>query len=111
MENHVFISEKEAETYGLDEKTTNNLNEKIFEYINEYVINNLYYMNPPSAIVKPDNKIISRYNAQDELYDYAKLKKYYKQKLNELTNPFESMGGSWSYNVLNKIEELNDILK
>ena len=68
-------------------------------------------MTSPSDLYRPDNKPISKYNTTEQLYNYAKLKKYENKRIDELEDYFDGLGGSWSFDVLNKIDELNNILK
>ena len=108
---HDFITDKIKDKYNLTDEEVKKYNNILKKYVDEEVLTNKYYMTSPSDLYRPDNKPISKYNTTEQLYNYAKLKKYENKRIDELEDYFDGLGGSWSFNVLNKIDELNNILK
>ena len=106
-----FINDEIKENYGLTDEEVKEYNDVIKEYVGNEVMNNLYYTSAPSILYRPSNQFIKKYDTTEDLYNYAKLRRWNNKRKDELNEYIEGLGGSWSFNVLNKIDELNSLLK
>ena len=96
-----------------DERTQENI-KKVVEDYTKNIIEKLSYYNVDDSNYL-DNRTKKSYQAKyprdklnEKIYDQAFMYKYNtKDKRNKY---FEGKGGSWSYDVLNKIEELNNLI-
>ena len=106
-----FITDEIKDKYDLTEEEAKDYQNTIKEYVDKEVLKNLYYMTTPSILQRPNNNLIDKYNTTEDIYNYAKLNKWNKQRFYDFEKDLEGFGGSWSFNVLNKIDELNNMLK
>ena len=106
-----FITDEIKDKYDLTEEEAKKYNNIIKNYVDKEVLNNLYYMTAPSKLNTLPNQPINKYDTTQDIYNYAKLNKWNKQRFYDFEEDLKGFGGSWSFNVLNKIDELNNMLK
>ena len=97
-----------------DEDTVKKYEELFKDYFNNVLLNNYYYISTPSVLTTKNKPQMT--NIQDDFKNYMKLKKYddnvYYNLKRELESKgienkgIENYGGNWSYNILKKIEKL-----
>lgn len=109
-----FLDEIEEKTNELSEDTEaiQNLKNDFKKYYEEIYTNNdkpLWFS--PLYEHKGNEYKINKSSVNEEMYNRAKYQKYQNNKTNKFKNELESMGGSnWSYNILKRIDNINNIL-
>lgn len=108
-----FLDEIEEKTNELNEDTDKiqKLKDEFKKYYDEiyYNNNNPLWFGPLYETMSRD-KPVNKLNVNEEMYNRAKYQKYQNNKTNAFKNELESMGGSWSYNTLKKIDSINEII-
>ena len=71
--NYNFITDEIRDKYDLTEEEAKDYQNTIKNYVDNEVLNNLYYMTAPSTLQRPNNNLIDKYNTTEDIYNYAKL--------------------------------------
>lgn len=109
-----FLDEIEEKANELSEDTEaiQNLKNDFKKYYEEIYTNNdkPLWFSPLYEKHGPNEKV-SKSSVNEEIYNRAKYQKYQNNKTSKFKNELESMGGSnWSYNILKRIDNINNIL-
>lgn len=109
-----FLDEIEEKANELNEDTKDieDLKNDFKKYYEEIYTNNdkPLWFSPLYEKHGPNEKV-SKSSVNEEMYNRAKYQKYQNNKTSKFKNELESMGGSnWSYNILKRIDNINNIL-
>ena len=98
----------------IPEKYQDTINDMLADYATDILMENLYYANKPSTIERQSDMNRRKKTIEPALLNVFKKRQYlrnqYEDRKNQLIQDLNS-AGSWSYDVLKRIDNLNNILK